>query len=250
MIKKKKIYNFLGSLLFSVLCTFLVTSLQVYGANYMTSDGANYITPSSSPEENYKNIQYCLDTYKVARLAPGTFNISQSLTLYDDSQLLSSEGNLTWPTIQLSEPSNNVINIEGNNFQISMLTINYNNQYISGNYPCKSTIQVSGSNNSINNCHVKGGDAPQIWNSTDENSIKTTTGIYIFGSDNDIFNNQIYNNTYGVIFSSGSNNQLNNCSVYYNRSDGITLVTYGKVINNSIHHNGFDCLNGNIKRKR
>jgi hypothetical protein len=76
-------------------------------------------------------------------------------------------------------------------------------------------------------------------------------GVYIMCGDNNlVWNNKIRNNDHGVIitkprdFAAPLNNVIKENDIWYNRSDGLTLVTYGQALNNKIYLNGWDCQNG------
>jgi len=222
-------------------------------SNRITYAEAQRIAPAIGPnaaQDNYERIQYSLDQYGIARLEDGVFPLSQGLVLGDDDVLTANHA--TWPELRLASPNEFVVKLAGNRATVSMLTLNYNNQYIAGAFPCKAVVQVWGQNNSVNNNHIKGGDQPQPPNPVSEKDYKTVTGIYFVDASargNATDNNQIYNSTYGVIFVAGltnvgSANVVRNSEVYYNKCDGVTIAGYGQVIGSRLHHNGFDCMNG------
>lgn len=229
-------------------------ALDVSPQNRLTRAQAECIEPATganAARDNRERIQYCLDTYKVAKLGDGVFNVDGKIEVGDNCLLTAV--NTTWPTIRAVSPVNYLLDVSGNNSSVSLLTIDYNHQYIMGGYPCRSVVGIEGSNNQISNCHIRGGAAPQRWYNALTSALKTVTGVYFVNPEctgNTIYNCQIYNNTYGSIFVAGltknstANNKLENCRVYYNRSDGITIAGYGEVIGCVIHHNGFDCMNG------
>lgn len=219
--------------------------------NQLTSAEAQNIAPVNDPFDNYERIQWCLDQYNLAKLADGEFLISNFLTLNDGDSITAT--NLTWPIIKLNNPQDAVLKVLGNGCTVSLLQLDYNNRYYSASSPVQSVIQVTGNYNAINNNHIRGGISPQDYCIPSEIALKTMTGVYFFG--NSIGNvceaNQIYHNTYGVIFNSSSANSstanvVRNSQIFYNQSDGITLVGYGEVDGNTIHHNGYDCMNGFI----
>ena len=222
--------------------------------NQLTREQAECIIPSTgsnAAQDNYERIQYCLDTYGIAKLDDGVFYVNHQIDVGNGDVLAAV--NVTWPSIVAAAPVNCVLNVCGDNANVSLIQIDYNQQYIAGSFPCKSVVGVTGNNNFISNCFIRGGSSPQTKNAASENDLKTITGVYFANPPsmgNTVYNCKIYNATYGVIFVAGitknaaGNNKLDNCEIYYNRSDGITLCGYGEVVNSTIHHNGFDCLNG------
>lgn len=221
--------------------------------NMLTYAQAQQIAPATGPtaaQDNYERIQYSLDQYGVARLEDGTFPLSQGLVLGDGDVLTANH--TTWPELKLAAPAEFVVKLAGDGATVSLLTLNYNNQYIVGAYPCKAVVQIWGDSNNLNNNHIKGGDAPQAPNPVSQKAAKTVTGIYIVDASargNVTEHNQIYNSTYGVIFVSGlaaagGANVVRQSEVYYNKCDGVTLAGYGQVLDSTLHHNGFDCMNG------
>ncbi|MFD0711684.1 right-handed parallel beta-helix repeat-containing protein [Paenibacillus sp. GCM10027626] len=253
---KKNIYVLLSLLILLPSLNSLIPAKPAYAfspANMLTYLQAQSISPATGPTaavDNYERIQYSLDQYGVARLEDGEFPLSQGLVLGDEDLLTSNHA--SFPVLKLVNPAEYLIKLAGDKAVVSFLTLNYNHQYITGTYPCKSVVQVWGSGNHLNNNHILGGDQPQTANPLSERAFKTVTGIYVMEASargNVFDNNKVSNSTYGVIFVAGIANTgdasvIQNSEILYNKCDGVTLAGYGEVVGNSIHHNGFDCMNG------
>ncbi len=91
-------------------------------------------------------------------------------------------------------------------------------------------------NGSINNNTVSSNDYFECL-STDCRKIYGAKGIQLSGSSNNIFNNNIYSNTEGLLLSSTSNNNIENNRVLLNNWTGIGL--YGS-LNNNIENNSIE----------
>jgi hypothetical protein len=198
-------------------------------------------TIEQNARNNYEKIQWCLVKYGKALLNSGEFVINHVLVL-DNADLMSANGD--WPTIKaISSYSNAMIKVN-NNSRVAFLTLNANKNFLLE--PNSSVIGIGGDGNQIDNNWIKGGDVPLY--RTDAGRI---AGVYIMcGDDNLVWNNKITNNHSGVIitkpdgFATPLNNIVKENDLFLNRSDGITLVTYGQVLNNKIYMNGWDCQNG------
>jgi hypothetical protein len=147
--------------------------------NQLTSSEAQNIAPVSDPFDNYERIQWCLDQYNVAKLAEGEFQINLALILNDGDYLTAAS--LTWPTIKLSAPQNEVIRIVGNDTTVSFLQLNYNNQYVGPLNPCQAVFVILGDRNNVNNNFIRGGDLPQDYVIPSESQRTKMTGIYFLG---------------------------------------------------------------------
>ena len=223
-----------------------VKAEAISSENMLTRAQAECIQPASganAAQNNYERIQYCLDTYGIAKLADGVFEVNNVIVVGNNKILTSASSN--WPTIKAVAPVNSVLDIVGNNSEISFLQFDYNSQFKGEDHPCQGTIIITGSNNFIHNSFIRGADNPHRKNDL------ISTGVYFLnGVGNHVYNCKIYNSSYGVIFYSelekaGSTyNRLESCEIYYNRSDGITINGYGEILNCTIHHNGYDCMNG------
>lgn len=148
---------------------------------------------ANAAQNNYERIQYCLDTYGIAKLADGIFEVNNVITVGSGKTLTAA--NITWPTIKAVAPVNSVIDIVGNNSEISFLQFDYNSQFKGEDHPCQGTIIITGSNNFIHNSFIRGADNPHRKNDL------ISTGVYFLdGVGNHVYNCKIYNSSYGVIF--------------------------------------------------
>lgn len=200
-------------------------------------------TTEQNAQTNYERIQWCLYTYGKALLTSGEFVINGVLIM-DNAQLISANGD--WPVVKaISDYSNSMIKLN-HNCRVAFLTLNAD-KFLRDSNNNASVIEIGGDNNQVDNNVIKGGSVP-LYN-TDPYPI---AGVYIMcGDNNTVWNNKISNNHSGVIVTRNfqvsyvpSNNTITENDVFGNRSDGITLVSYGKVLNNKIYNNGWDCQNG------
>lgn len=209
-------------------------------------------TSANAANENYRRINYCLQMYNRVYLEPGaTFMIEKSISLIGDMELTSDPDNR--PTVKLSRRCNEVIAVSGKKNQVSNIVFNYNNMYYSASNPCQAVMTLSGQNNTVSNCDMLGGDKPQRKLSSADNGLSKMTGVFFLGANttgNTVQDCVLRNCYYGSIFQdvmtkAGNTNTLLRCDILYNRADGITFPGYGIVKDSKIHHNGYDCLNGN-----
>lgn len=200
-------------------------------------------TTEQNAQTNYERIQWCLYTYGKALLTSGEFVINNVLIM-DNAQLISANGD--WPVVKAtSDYSNSMIKLN-HNCRVAFLTLNAD-KFLRDSNNNASVIEIGGDNNQVDNNVIMGGSVP-LYN-TDPYPI---VGVYIMcGDNNTVWNNKISNNHSGVIVTRNfkvsyvpSNNTITENEVFGNRSDGITLVSYGKVLNNKIYNNGWDCQNG------
>jgi hypothetical protein len=206
-------------------------------------DPATSGTEIQNAQNNYEKIQWCLITYGRARLNTGVFPVSHYLTV-NNADLTSANGD--WSTIKAVAPTsaldNSLVKMYGHS-RVSFLTLNANKHFLK---KCNSSVvEVTGLGNKVDNNFIKGGDVTLYKTDTG-----TIAGVYIMcGDSNEVWNNKISNNHSGVIVNStnyheAKENVVKGNDLFLNRSDGITLVTYGQVLNNKIYKNGWDCQNG------
>jgi len=219
--------------------------VDTFSADNKLPDGP--INPATGVNEadialkNYERIQWCLSKYKKAHLNSGVFIINKILQV-EDAELISANGD--WPTIRLNDTIDNAVVRVHNNCRVAFLTLDANKKILlKGN---ASVVEVTGYGNQVDNNWIMGGGS--VLFKTDPGNI---AGVYIMCGDNNlVWNNKIRNNDHGVIITKpkGAEAPLNNVvkenDIWYNRSDGISLVTYGQVFNNKIYLNGWDCQNG------
>ena len=198
-------------------------------------------TELENAQKNYERIQWCLTKYKRAQLTSGLFALNLILQM-EDADLTSANGD--WPTIKAVDTINNALIRMHSNCRVSFLTLNANKEFLKkGN---ASVVAITGDGNQLDNNWILGGDAPLF-----KTESGTMAGVYIMcGDTNLVWNNKIKNNHSGVIITKDSaapaplNNIIKENDLFLNRSDGITLVTYGQVLKNKIYMNGWDCQNG------
>jgi hypothetical protein len=203
-------------------------------------DPATSGTETQNAQDNYEKIQWCLIKYGHARLNTGVFPVNHVL-IVDDANLTSANGD--WSTIKAvaSSPDNSLIKMYGNS-RVSFLTLITNTLFLKR---CNSSVvEVTGIGNQVDNNWIEG--AATLLHKTDTGRI---AGVYIMCGDNNlVWNNKITNNHSGVIINSGlyvnaKDNVVKENDLFLNRSDGLTLVTYGQVLSNKIYKNGWDCQN-------
>lgn len=195
-------------------------------------------------QKNYERIQWCLSKYKKAHLNSGVFVINHILQV-EDAELISANGD--WPTIKAVDTNDNAVVRVHNNSRVAFLTLNANKKLlIKAN---ASVVAVTGYGSQVDNNWIIGGD--EVLFKTNSGNI---AGVYIMCGDNNlVWNNKIRNNDHGVIITKPKelevplNNIIKENDIWYNRSDGVTFVTYGQALNNNIYLNGWDCQNGGTR---
>lgn len=196
-------------------------------------------TSDQNAQNNYERIQWCLSKYKRALLThAGEFPVNHQLVM-DHALLISQNGD--WPVLRASATNSNSLIYMYTNSRVAFLTINGNKNFL--NQPNAAIVHMSGNSNQVDNNWIMGGDITLL---KSENTFpRELSGVYIIcGDSNVVWNNKIRNNDHGVNVSQltyGVNNVINGNELFYNRADGVSLQGYAQVINNKIHHNGWDC---------
>lgn len=202
-------------------------------------------TGSSAASLNVTRIRYCLMNYGFCYLAPGeVFELSEPLQLSMNDAVLGCADKNDPAELRLVSKAWQLIDVTGRNITIQDLIINYNRQYGTGTSLDKAVVQLYGPSTVIDNCRIMGGSAPE---SKGSNQI---TGVYFLyeGTGACVVKNSVIRNCfYGVLFrdvlTKSMGHTLENCTVTYNRCDGVTFAGYGTVKDCTITYNGYDCLN-------
>lgn len=202
-------------------------------------------TGSSAASLNVERIRYCLINYGFCYLAAGErFDLATPLDLGMDNATLGCTDAKDPAQLRLTAKAWHLLLVTGSNITVKDLVINYNSQYSSGESLDKAVVQLYGQNTIIDNCVIQGNTTPE------RNSANTIVGLYFLSEKakgSTVKNSTIQNCFYGVIFrdvlTKAQNNQLLNCTVTYNRCDGVTFAGYGVVRDCTITHNGYDCRN-------
>jgi hypothetical protein len=197
--------------------------------------GCSALAPSGDPEVDWRNITACLCA-GAATLGPGTFQVSRGILVPPGAGLL---GDLSYPTIRLAANGgcNYLVGVRGDS-QVALLRLDGDNRLPVG--CCSAVVSVMGDDNLVNDNHVFNGAVPP--------RCLETTGVYVFGgTGNVVLRNQIYHHFHGVLFAasltSANVNTLDRNGIYDNKCDGLTLIGFGRVVNNDIYRNGWQCEN-------
>ena len=202
-------------------------------------------TGSSAASLNVERIRYCLINYGFCYLAGGErFDLGSPLDLGMDNAILGCADEKDPAELRLTTKAWHLLLVTGTNVTVQDLTINYNGQYGSGAALDKAVVQLYGQSTVIDNCTIQGNVNPE------RNNDNTIVGLYFLSEKakgSTVKNSTIKNCFYGVIFrdvlTKSQNNQLLNCTVTYNRCDGVTFAGYGVVRDCTITYNGYDCRN-------
>jgi hypothetical protein len=199
-------------------------------------------TPMQNAQANYERIQWCLLKYNRAILAGNAEFVINNVLVMNNATLTSANGN--WLTLRLVAKNSNSMIKMYNHSRVSFLTLNANGVFsdVAFSYD---VIEMGGNSNKADNNWILGADSPL--HKIDSSNV---TGVYIIcGDSNVVENNKIRNNHHGVIVlgvPTARSNMVDGNSIYYNRCEGVSLPGYGKITNNTIYLNGWDCKNGAV----